>query len=52
MKSTTFNPNYIEYIAREAIMLKKGVISDSGAPHKLTRIGLSPNSWIIGHVMI
>ena len=27
----------VEFIAREAIMLKKGVISDSGSPYKLTQ---------------
>ena len=27
----------VEFIAREAIMLKKGVISDSGSPYELTR---------------
>ena len=26
----------VEFIAREAIMLKKGVISDSGSPYELT----------------
>ena len=27
----------VEFIAREAIMLKKGVISDSGSPYELTQ---------------
>ena len=36
----------IEFIAREAIMLKKGVIADSDSPHKLTQ-KIEGQVWIL-----